>query len=83
MGGKLTPLIANEKEVAVKNFVAKVEAESFLAKKDALDLLKDIQAKVSKNETVPNYLIEGLKSYLNDTPTLAKDLEGVIALLKK
>jgi hypothetical protein len=72
-----------DKALAVKNMVTKVEAENFLTKKDALDVLKDIQSKISKNEKIPNYLIDGLKSYLADTPSLANDLEALVALLKK
>jgi hypothetical protein len=75
--------IDSEKVLAVKNFTAKVEAESLVTKKDAVDVLKDIQSKVKKNEVIPNYLIEGLKSYLIDTPSLSKDLDSLIALLKK
>ncbi len=77
------PAIDSEKVLAVKDFVVKVEQENFVTKKDALDMLKDIQSKVSKNEPVPNYLIEGLKSYLADTPSLSKELDSVVALLKK
>jgi len=71
------------KVAAIKKMTEKIEAENFLTKKDALDLLKDIQAKVLKNEAIPNYLTEGLKSYLVDTPSLSKDAEELIALLKK
>lgn len=73
----------SEKVLAVKNLQAKVETENFSTKKDALDVLKDIQSKVSKNESVPNYLIDGLKSTLADAPSLAKDLDAVVILLKK
>jgi len=72
-----------DKVLAVRNLVAKVESENFLTKKDALDVLKDIESKVSKNEAIPNYLIEGLKSYLADSPSLTSDLDALIALLKK
>jgi hypothetical protein len=75
--------IDSEKVLAVKNLITKVEAENLLTKKDALEVLKDIQSKVNKNEPVPNYLLEGLKSYLADTPSLTKDLDAVVALLKK
>lgn len=77
-----TPVVENEKALAVKNLVTKVEAENFTTKKDALDILKDIQSKVSKNESVPNYLLEGLKSSLAEVPSLAKDLDSVVTLLK-
>jgi hypothetical protein len=75
--------IDNEKVLAVKNLLAKVEAENFPTKKDALDILKDIHSKVVKNESIPNYLIDGLKSSLAEVPSVAKDLDSVIALLKK
>ena len=75
--------IESEKVLAVKNLLAKVETENFTTKKDALDILKDIQTKVIKNEPVPNYLIDGLKSSLAETPALTKDLDNVITLLKK
>jgi len=77
------PVIDSEKVLAVKNLIAKVEAENFITKKDALDLLNDIQTKVKKNESVPNYLTEGLKSYLAEAPSLSKDLESFLVLLKK
>lgn len=78
-----SPNVDNEKVKALKNLMTKVEAENFATKKDALDILTDIQSKVSKNESVPNYLIDGLKSSLANTPSLASDLDAVIALLKK
>src|SRR5260221_8691420 len=73
----------NEKILAITKLSEKVEAENFLTKKDVLDLLKDIQGKVSKNEAIPNYLTDGLKSYLADTPALLKEADELIALLKK
>jgi len=82
---KTTPpaVIESEKVLAVKNLLAKVETESFTTKKDVEDILKDIQVKVTKNEPVPNYLLDGLKSALADVPSLTKDVDTVIALLKK
>lgn len=76
-------IVENEKVLAVKDLVTKVEAENFNTKNDALDILKDIQSKVIKNESVPNYLIEGLKSSLADVTSLTKDVDSVITLLKK
>ncbi|GHN01719.1 hypothetical protein WSM22_32080 [Cytophagales bacterium WSM2-2] len=73
----------SDKLNSLKKLSEKVEALDFLTKKDALELIRDLQNKVSKNEAIPNYLIEGLKSYLVDTPSLSKDVEEVIALLKK
>jgi len=75
-------LVSNEKTAAIESFINKVEQEDFASKKDALDLLRDIQMKVGKNEAVSNYLSEGLKSYLSDVPSLAKDLDKLLALLK-
>lgn len=76
-------VIDSEKIFAVKTLVEKVNLENFSSKKDALDLLKDIQTKVSKNEAVPNYLMEGLKSYLGDIPAVSKELDTLISSLKK
>ncbi len=73
----------SDKMLALMNLSEKVEAENFLTKKDVTDLLNDIKAKIAKNEVVPNYLTEGLKSYLSDTPTLLKEAESFIELLKK
>lgn len=73
----------NETLMAVESMIQKIEAEEFPSKKDALDLLRDIQKKVNKNESVPNYLTEGLKSYLSNVPSLADDLNKLIALLQK
>jgi hypothetical protein len=75
--------IDNAKLLAVKNLVEKVNLEDFPSKKDALDLLTDIQAKISKDEAVPNYLMEGLKSYLNPIPSVSKELEVLVSSLKK
>ncbi len=77
------PAMNSEVALAIESLVKKVEAEDFSAKKDALDLLRDIQSKVGKNETIPNYLSEGLKSYLSSVPALSDDLEKLVALLKK
>jgi hypothetical protein len=74
---------SNETLMAVESMIKKIEAEEFPSKKDALDLLHDIQGKVSKNESVPNYLTEGLKSYLSNIPSLTEDLNKLIALLQK
>jgi hypothetical protein len=78
-----TATIDSEKVLVLKSFITKVEAENFITKKDAMDILKDIQSKVSKNETIPNYLFDGLKASLLDVPSLSKDLDTLISLLKK
>jgi hypothetical protein len=76
-------VVQNEKTIAIDALIKKVEAEDFSTKKDALDLLRDIQIKAGKNETIPNYLSEGLKSYLSSVPSLTEDLEKLLELLKK
>src|SRR5260370_37840546 len=75
-------VVDSEKVLAVKNLITKVEAENFVTKKDALDVLKDIASKVKKNQPVPNYLVEGLKSYLVEAPSLTKEMESLVELLK-
>ncbi len=77
-----TPVV-NEVTQAIESLIVKVETEEFSSKKDALDLLRDIQTKVGKNETIPNYLTEGLKSYLSSVPSLTDDLDALLDLLKK
>jgi len=74
---------SNETLQTIESLIKKIDAEEFPSKKDALDLLRDIQGKVSKNEPVPNYLSEGLKSYLSAVPTLTEDLNKLLALLQK
>ena len=72
-----------QKIEAIKKLKEKVEAEDFLTKKDVLDLLNDMQTKLAKSESIPNYLADGLKSYLTDTPALSKEADELIAILKK
>jgi hypothetical protein len=73
----------NEKLQAIQKLHEKVEAENFLTKKDVIDLLKDLQNKVTTNQAIPNYLTDGLRSYLADTPALSKQADELIVLLKK
>ena len=80
---KTSIVIDTDKALAVKNMIARVESENFLIKKDVFEVLADIQSKVAKNEVIPNYMLEGLKSYLADTPSLTKDLDTFVVLLKK
>lgn len=73
----------NETLEMIESLIKKIEAEEFPSKKDALDLLRDIQGKVRKNESVPNYLTEVLKSYLSSIPALTEDLNKLLGLLQK
>jgi hypothetical protein len=66
----------------IQQFKEKVEKSDLESKKDALDLLNDLSQKVSKQETVPNYLTEGLKSYLTNKPEFSEDLAELLALIK-
>lgn len=68
---------------AVQNLMNKIKETDFPSKEDALDILRDIESKVTKNESIANYLIDGLQSMLKDQPTLSEELEKVIGLLKK
>jgi len=85
--GSITPApvveTGNDTLQMIESLRKKIEAEEFPSKKDALDLLRDIQGKVSKNESVPNYLTEGLKSYLSSVPALTEDLNKLLGLLQK
>ncbi len=74
--------IDSDKLLAITNLEEKVQKQNFESKKDAMDLLKDIHSKISKNESIPNYLIEGLKSYLA-TVSVSKELDALISSLKK
>lgn len=78
-----TSAINTQKVVAIGDFSQKVEAANFLTKKDVQELLADMKKKVARNEDVPHYLVDGLKSYLADTPELQKEADELIALLKK
>lgn len=73
----------NEKSKAVDDFIKKTEAENFDGKSDALEMLNDIKTRATNNQNIPNYLLEGIKSTLGQVPSLSKDLEELIALLKK
>lgn len=74
----------SEKLVALDNLIAKVEANpNFDSKKDALDILKDLRNKSYRNETIPNYLVEGLKANLSSQTALSEELQKVIVLLQK
>ena len=56
-----------EKNVAAWDILEeKVKAQSdFTGKADALEMISEIKSKVSTSQKVPNFLIEGLKSSLN------------------
>jgi hypothetical protein len=52
----------------------------FQGKQDALDMITDIKAKINRNEKIPNFIIEGLKSSLSQAevgPELDAALKGL------
>lgn len=68
---------------AIQNLKNKIKEQTFSSKEDALDILRDIETKVDRNENVSNYLLDGLQSALKDQATLSEDLEKLIVLFKK
>ncbi len=68
---------------AIQTLMTKIQEQDFSTREDALDILADIQSKVTKNENVSNYLIGGLQSALKDQSALSEDLDKVLALIKK
>lgn len=68
---------------AIQTLMDKIKEQDFSTKADALDILADIQSKITKNENVSNYLIGGLQSALKDQSALSEDLDKVVALIKK
>jgi ribosomal protein S17E len=74
--------IQNEKTEMINDFTKKVAALDFESRKDALEILQDMQSKVSRNETIPNYQVEALKSLLAAQQSIQPDLEKLISVLK-
>jgi hypothetical protein len=75
--------VATELTTAIQKLKQKISEQDFSNKKDALDLLNDLEQKASRNESIPNYLLEGLKSYLAPVASVQTELETVLQLLKK
>jgi hypothetical protein len=78
-----TKPVANALTSAIQNLKQKLSEQEFTSKKDAIDLLTDLEQKAGRNETIPNYLLEGLKSYLAPVTSIQSELESVLQLLKK
>lgn len=79
----LTKPVVNDLVIAIQNLKQKLTSQEFISKKDAIDLLTDLEQKAGRNETIPNYLLEGLKSYLAPVSSVQAELETVLQLLKK
>lgn len=58
------------------------ETDDFEGKSTALEMIADIKGKVSRNEKVPNYVIDGLKSTLSSKEDLSEALTKAISELK-
>ncbi len=77
-----TATFINPKLEALESLRSKVETlDGFSSKKDALDLIKDITQKVNNKEVIPNYLLEGLKTYLGNQVEVKEALDNVVAKL--
>jgi hypothetical protein len=50
---------------------------------EAMDILKDLFAKVKEGRQAPNYLTDGLREALKGHPAYAGELENLLATLKK
>jgi hypothetical protein len=79
---KSIPKAPNEGVLKLQDLKKKIEASDLAGKKDALDLVNDIIGKVDRKEVIPNYLTEGLKSYLNGKPEFTEDLAAIMQLIK-
>jgi hypothetical protein len=75
-------LLKRQRTVEVENLASLVREATFNQRQDALDLLKDIQSKIDRNENIPNYQIETLRALLSGKNDFKSQLEKVIALLK-
>lgn len=61
---------------AWKSLEIAVEAlPAFSKKSDALEMIREIQAKISQNESIPSFLANGLKDALKDQPTVTEKLD--------
>jgi hypothetical protein len=53
----------------------------FDKKADAIEMIQDVQKKLSKNETIPSFLINGLKDALKDQSSIKETLDEAIGKL--
>lgn len=53
----------------------------FDKKSDALEMIREVQSKVSKNENIPSFLINGLKDSLKDQSTVKEKLDLALEAL--
>lgn len=76
------PLAGNAALQKISLLKDKVSQSDLAAKNDVLDLLNDISQRVSRQEAVPNYLTEGLKSYLANQAGFGDDLNALLEVIK-
>jgi hypothetical protein len=53
----------------------------FAKKADALEMIGEVQAKLAKKETVPSFIVNGVKDTLNDQSTIKETLDQALAKL--
>jgi len=58
-----------------------VEKADFQAKQDVLGMIADVEGKIKDNKTLPNYLIQSLKTSLTDQPALLEKFEKFLGSL--
>ncbi len=68
---------------AIAALKKKTESIKDSKSKDALDLLDDMNAKLSKGESIPNYQIEALKNILANQPEVKPELDNLLAFFRK
>jgi hypothetical protein len=68
---------------AIQQLITKIKTLEFATRQDALDILSDIESKVTRNENVANYQLDGLRSTLREQTTITQDLDALIELFKK
>jgi hypothetical protein len=73
---KPTPLVE-----AISALRAKVETSSLESKQEVLDLIKDLDNKAKRGQTIPAYLASSLKSYLGDKKEFEEQLNNLLSLL--
>jgi hypothetical protein len=67
----------------IEQMKTKVAASDISNKNEVSDLLNSIADRYKKDETIPVYMKEGLKGYLNSNETLKADMEKLFTLIDK
>ncbi len=82
---KLQPMLQNDdpKIIQLKGLQTKIDASTLAGKKDAVEILNDVMAKVRQHQNVPNYQLDGLKNILKDSPQLLGEFERIASTLNQ